>query len=82
MKTIGGTSYFDKREALDHIALCASKKIPVHGLEVVAIDGHQVKSDLNKSLWFKSQRGVYKSAKLFLMRQMVGEWNWAEIKSE
>jgi hypothetical protein len=82
MKEISGNKYFDKREALDHIAWCAKRKTPIHGVEVVSIEGNEIRTGINKSAWFKTQRGVYATARLFVLRQMVGEWNWVEIKHE
>ena len=82
MKELNGVMYFDKRQAIDHIGQCARKKIPIRAVEVVAVEEQDVLTDINKTKWFSSQRGVYKAAKLFVMRQMVGDWKWAEIKTD
>ena len=65
---------------LDVIGQLTKQKTPLLGIEIVAIEEGQVETDVNKTLWFKSQRGVYKAARLFAMRQMIGKWNWGEIK--
>lgn len=77
---INGTDYLSKNETLDMIGVYSKKKTPILGIDVVSIVDGEVRNDLNKTIWFKSQRGVYKSARTFAMRQMVGEWNWSEIK--
>lgn len=77
---INGTEYFSKNETLDMIGVYAKSKTPLLGIDVISIVDGEVKTDLNKSLWFKTQRGVYKTARTFAMRQMVGEWNWSELK--
>jgi len=75
-----GSEYLSKNETLDMIGVYAKLKTPLLGIDVVSIHESDVKTDLNKTIWFKTQRGVYKTARTFAMRQMVGEWNWSEIK--
>ena len=65
---------------LDVIGQLTKQKTPLLGIEIVAIEEGRVETDVNTTLWFKTQRGVYKSARLFAMRQMIGKWNWGEIK--
>lgn len=65
---------------LDVIGQLTKQKTPLLCIEIVAIEEGRVETDVNKTLWFKTQRGVYKSARLFAMRQMIGKWNWGEIK--
>jgi hypothetical protein len=77
---VDGTTYLSKNEMLDVIGQLTKQKTPLLGIEIVAIEEGQVETDVNKTLWFKSQRGVYKAARLFAMRQMIGKWNWGEIK--
>lgn len=77
---VDGTTYLSKNEMLDVINQLQKQKTPVMGIEIVAIEEGVIETDVNKTLWFKSQRGVYKTARLFAMRQMIGKWNWGEIK--
>ncbi len=77
---VDGTTYLSKNEMLDVIVQLTKQKTPLMGIEIVAIEDGIIETDVNKTIWFKSQRGVYKSARLFAMRQMIGKWNWGEIK--
>ncbi len=77
---VDGTTYLSKNEMLDVIVQLTKQKTPLMGIEIVAIEDGVIETDVNKTIWFKSQRGVYKSARLFAMRQMIGKWNWGEIK--
>jgi hypothetical protein len=79
-KQVDGTIYLSKNEMLDVIGQMAKQKTPLMGIEIVAIENGNVETDVNKTLWFKNQRAVYKNARLFAMRQMIGKWNWGEIK--
>lgn len=81
MPVLDGVTYFSKQHALDHIAHCAKKKIPIRAVEVVKIDGGNIETSLFKTIWFNTQRAVYRQAKNFVMQQMGGEWNWCEVKN-
>ncbi len=77
-----GTRYLSKQEALDHLLLCARKRTRLLGIEVVRLTEQGPETSLYKTVWFKSQRGVYKAARDFVSRQMGGEWLWCEIKED
>jgi len=77
---INGTTYLNKNEMLDVIGQLSKQKTPLLGIEIVSIEEGTIETDVNKTLWFKTQRGVYKIARTFAMRQMIGKWNWGEIK--
>ncbi|MBL7941387.1 MAG: hypothetical protein JNM00_01385, partial [Flavobacteriales bacterium] len=72
--------YLAKQEALDLIAACAKQKRPLLAIEVVRLTDSGPESSLYKTVWFKTQRGVYRQARDFVIKQMVGEWLWCEIK--
>ncbi len=82
VKEIQGTRYLSKQEALDHLYHCARKRTKLLAIEVVRLTDAGAESSLYKTVWFKSQRGVYKAARDFVSRQMGGEWLWCEIKEE
>ncbi|MEY3397710.1 MAG: hypothetical protein RL220_304 [Bacteroidota bacterium] len=71
-----------KHMALHAVEDCRKKKTPIHGIEVFRYHEGSWETNLYKTIWFKSQRGVYNKSRDFLLKQMAGEWSAAEIKKE
>jgi hypothetical protein len=76
----GGSVYRDKQECLDHVDLMRRMKMPLHGVEIVMLTEDSAETNHYKTVWFKTQTKVYDKAATFIKEQMVGVWNYAEIK--
>ncbi len=76
----GGSSYRDKQECLDHLHFMSKYRLPLHGLEIVKLTMDNAETNLYKTVWFETQVNVYDIAAAFIKEQMVGEWNYAEMK--
>lgn len=76
----GGSIYRDKQECLDHLYHLSKNRIPLHGIEVVKLSRYQAETNLYKTIWFEDQTDVYERAATFIKEQMVGLWNYAELK--
>lgn len=72
--------YLSKQQALDLMDKLRKEKTAISGLEVFRFHNGEWETTMYKSIWFKSQRGVYASAVRFIRHQMAGEWQWVEIK--
>ncbi len=72
--------FLTKQQSLDFIEKLRKDKCPIHGIEVLHLNNGTWETSLFKTIWFKSQRGVYNSARDFIRRQMAGEWQRAAFK--
>jgi hypothetical protein len=77
----GGVTYRDKQESLDFIDFLEQNKTAIHGVEIVCFSGDLIKTDVNKTVWFTSQDGVYTLSRQFLRQKMGGLWQYAEVKT-
>lgn len=75
-----GSHYRDKQECLDHLHHLAKHKTPLHGIEIVNLKSESIETNFYKAVWFETQTKVYEIAAIFIKEQMVGEWNYAELK--
>ncbi|MFN0030714.1 MAG: hypothetical protein ACKVOR_00995 [Flavobacteriales bacterium] len=75
-----GSKYRDKQECLDYLEHLRKHKMPLHGIEIVHLMRDSADSNLYKTVWYATQDGVYDLASAFIKEQMVGVWNYAELK--
>jgi hypothetical protein len=77
---IDGNILYSKAEALNLIADFHRSKSKISGLEVVMVESGVITTDYRKSLWIKSSRLWYSQSKNFIQKQMIGPWQWVDIK--
>lgn len=79
-KQVNGNQYLNKIEALNELEQLRKNKQPLRGIELFAEENGSMSSHYEKAIWFKTQRLCYSQGKNFLQKQMIGVWQWAELK--
>jgi len=73
-------THYTKQQALDQLDVFQKEKQAIFGIEVLRLHNGELETSMYKTVWFTSQRGVYRAARSFLWMQMAGEWKLAEFK--